>query len=72
MAIIKCPECGREVSDKATACPQCGAPVQAHPLSAPAPPTPVAVAVPAPTAEKAKPRRIEIKTGETDRKEISA
>ena len=24
MALIKCPECGREVSDKATACPNCG------------------------------------------------
>lgn len=24
MALIKCPECGREVSDKATACPHCG------------------------------------------------
>jgi hypothetical protein len=25
--LIKCPECGREVSDKAAACPQCGCPV---------------------------------------------
>lgn len=24
MALIKCPECGREVSDKATSCPNCG------------------------------------------------
>ena len=24
MAIIKCPECGREISDKAPACPHCG------------------------------------------------
>lgn len=24
MALIKCPECGREVSNKATACPNCG------------------------------------------------
>lgn len=24
MALIKCPECGNEVSDKATACPKCG------------------------------------------------
>jgi hypothetical protein len=31
MALIKCAECGREISDKATACPQCGAPV-AKPL----------------------------------------
>lgn len=27
MALIKCPECGREVSDQATSCPGCG-----HPL----------------------------------------
>ena len=24
MAIVKCPECNREVSDKASACPNCG------------------------------------------------
>ena len=27
MALIKCPECGKEISDKATSCPNCGAPV---------------------------------------------
>lgn len=27
MALIKCEECGREVSEKASACPGCGAPV---------------------------------------------
>lgn len=27
MAIIKCPECGAEISDKAIHCPKCGAPV---------------------------------------------
>ena len=27
MALIKCEECGNEVSDKAAACPKCGAPV---------------------------------------------
>lgn len=32
MALIKCTECGKEVSDKATTCPNCGAPI-----SAPAP-----------------------------------
>lgn len=26
MALIKCPECGREISDTASACPGCGAP----------------------------------------------
>src|SRR2546425_8362560 len=27
MALIKCPECERDVSDKATVCPHCGYPV---------------------------------------------
>ena len=27
MALIKCSECGREISDKAEVCPGCGAPV---------------------------------------------
>lgn len=29
MALIKCPECGATVSDKAAACPQCGMPIAA-------------------------------------------
>ena len=28
MALIKCPECGREISDKAVSCPGCGYPMQ--------------------------------------------
>lgn len=28
MALIKCSECGKEVSDKAAACPACGCPVE--------------------------------------------
>ena len=28
MALIRCPECGREVSDKAAACPNCAAPIK--------------------------------------------
>lgn len=28
MALIKCPECGREISDKAVSCPGCGYPIQ--------------------------------------------
>ena len=28
MALIKCPECGTEVSDKAVACPRCAYPIQ--------------------------------------------
>ena len=27
MALIKCSECGKEVSDKAKACPNCGNPI---------------------------------------------
>lgn len=27
MALIKCPECQNEVSDKATSCPHCGFPI---------------------------------------------
>ena len=29
MALIKCPECGKEISDKALACPNCGCPITA-------------------------------------------
>jgi ribosomal protein L7/L12 len=35
MALIKCPECSNEVSDKAIACPKCGFPLQ--PASQPQP-----------------------------------
>ncbi len=28
MALIKCPECGKEISDKASACPNCGMPLR--------------------------------------------
>lgn len=31
MALIPCPECRREVSDKAPACPGCGHPIAAPP-----------------------------------------
>ena len=30
MAIINCPECNAQVSDKATKCPQCGHPIKEH------------------------------------------
>lgn len=29
MALIKCPDCGTEVSDRAPSCPKCGAPIAA-------------------------------------------
>jgi hypothetical protein len=36
MALIRCSECAREVSDKAATCPNCGAPVD-HSLAIPVP-----------------------------------
>lgn len=30
MALITCPECGKEISDKATTCPNCGMPLVAE------------------------------------------
>lgn len=27
MALINCPECGKEISDKAASCPNCGCPI---------------------------------------------
>ncbi len=38
MALIKCPECQNEISDKADKCPQCGYPIggnQKHRISNP-------------------------------------
>jgi hypothetical protein len=41
MALIKCTECGREISDKAATCPQCAAPVASTtPKVAPSAPLP--------------------------------
>jgi predicted amidophosphoribosyltransferase len=35
MALIECPECKKEISDKAAACPQCGCPIpSAQPAAA--------------------------------------
>lgn len=28
MALIKCPECGKEISDQAASCPNCGCPIK--------------------------------------------
>jgi len=41
MALIQCPECGKEISDKVTACPHCGYPLAEQPQ--PASPQPVEV-----------------------------
>lgn len=32
MALINCPECGKEISDKAPSCPNCGCPISAMPF----------------------------------------
>ena len=31
MALINCPECGKEISDKAISCPNCGNPMNNKP-----------------------------------------
>ncbi len=33
MSLIKCPECGKEISDKALACPYCGYPIENKEIS---------------------------------------
>lgn len=33
MAMIKCPDCGKDISDRATACPNCGCPLAAKQVS---------------------------------------
>lgn len=35
MALINCPECSKEISDKAGACPQCGCPIEKPPQKEP-------------------------------------
>ena len=30
MGLMKCPECSREISDRAASCPQCGSPITAE------------------------------------------
>ena len=37
MALIKCPECGKEISDKSPACIHCGYPLNPVPTSSPTP-----------------------------------
>lgn len=35
MALINCPECGNQVSDRALSCPDCGCPINTAPIAAP-------------------------------------
>ena len=46
MALIRCPECGNDVSDKAKACPRCGAPINVTPAVQAVPPQPTRRPVP--------------------------
>jgi TM2 domain-containing membrane protein YozV len=43
MALINCEECGKQISDQASACPNCGIPLTDSPKSVP---TPVVVTAP--------------------------
>lgn len=47
MALIRCPECSREVSDAASACPACGHPIRAAAVASTMPH--IVVAAPAAT-----------------------
>jgi zinc ribbon protein len=51
MALISCPECGKEVSDQAPTCPNCGAPI-ARPVPPPPPVHAAAPVAPPPPAKK--------------------
>lgn len=33
MALIRCPECGKEISDRAVSCPNCGCPIADAPIN---------------------------------------
>lgn len=35
MALINCPDCGKQISDRAPACPNCGCPINSTPVAAP-------------------------------------
>lgn len=56
MALIKCPECGKEISDKAVACINCGCPVSAMNIQS---------AEPAKTTETARPAAKTVDFGAT-------
>ena len=42
MSLIHCPDCNKEISDRAPACPNCGAPNPTQPAQPTSPPPPVA------------------------------
>lgn len=49
MALIRCPECNSEVSDKARTCPRCGAPINQPVTVAPVAPSMAGQPIPATT-----------------------
>lgn len=56
MALIKCPECGKDVSDKAPACIHCGYPLQGQQSAVSSPATSKRVVIP--TFHGASPQKI--------------
>lgn len=61
MALVNCEECGKQVSDRAEACPACGCPVR--PAAAPAPNAPSADAT-TPSPAQDEPKASDIDQGE--------
>ncbi|MDR7193367.1 hypothetical protein [Luteimonas terrae] len=53
MALTQCEECGREISDRAVACPHCGVPRATATANTAPPPAPRAAARPTPPAKPA-------------------
>jgi len=52
MALIECKECGKSISDKAGACPNCGAPIQQSTMPPVAETKPVSQPTPAPKKKR--------------------
>jgi hypothetical protein len=57
MPLITCPDCGRQISDRATICIGCGGPVESKPVDQPAiavplPATPAPVVTPSPPGQR--------------------
>ena len=66
MALIKCPECSTQVSEKAASCPSCGCPIAAQnlvQLGVPATPTSIPTHPPPATVTISKSRGVHIILG---------
>ena len=58
MAIIKCPECGHDVSDQAPFCPQCGVRIAGNVTTTPPPvPNAAPTTTPTPQANNEEPKK---------------